>query len=447
MGTGKSLTALASLETEHPMRILVLCPKSVADVWPDQIAQHCQRPWRVWAGGTDGNATVARRVEQIIQQTVHATRLGQPLCVVVNYEASHRPQMAQLLLGTSWDAVVLDESHRIKMPNGKASKHAAQICARTRQHGGRILALTGTPMPHSPLDLWAQMRALDGGLRLGTNYRQFCARYAQPEQVRVPGGQVREIYKGLRPDRVDEFTALVGPLLHRVETTDVVDLPAVTDTYRVCHLTGKARRVYDQLERDLIAETDGHVITAANAMVLTLRLAQAANGFGRDADTDRLVQLDGTPAKALLLADILQDIPEREPVVVFCRFHADLDAVQAICDRQGRRYGELSGRRRDALAGPRMSPLIDVAGIQLQSGGVGIDLTRSRHAIYFSLDFRLADHEQSRARIHRPGQTRPVLYTYLLTEGTIDRAIHGALRSRRDVVNALISHLKARSTP
>jgi SNF2 family DNA or RNA helicase len=90
-----------------------------------------------------------------------------------------------------------------------------------------------------------------------------------------------------------------------------------------------------------------------------------------------------------------------------------------------------------------MDPHIDVAAVQLQSGGVGIDLTRARHAIYYSLDFRLADHEQSRARLHRPGQTRPVVYTYLLTEGTIDRAIHGALRKRQQVVDAVLAYLKA----
>jgi SNF2 family DNA or RNA helicase len=440
MGAGKSATALAIAEHDQARRVLVLCPKSVVDVWPDQLEQHSHQRWFTWSGQ---KGSVARRAEAIANARGYAERLHQPFAAIVNYEASFRDGMSTLLCSIAWDVVILDESHRIKLPGGKASRLAADVCQRTRERGGRVLALTGTPMPHTPLDLWAQMRALDGGQRLGTNYRKFCVSYGLPDTIRVPGGKVREIYKGLRPDRVSAFTATVGLLMDRVETTDVIDLPATTDTFRVCHLTPKAQRVYDQLEKDLIAETDGHVITAANAMVLALRLAQTANGFGRDADTDRLVELDGTPAKARLLADVLEDFPDREPVVVFCRFHADLDAVEAVCAKQGRRYGELSGRRRDALDGPRMDPHIDVAAVQLQSGGVGIDLTRARHALYYSLDFRLADHEQSRARLHRPGQTRPVVYTYLLTEGTIDRAIHGALRRRQQVVDAVLAYLKA----
>jgi hypothetical protein len=51
-----------------------------------------------------------------------------------------------------------------------------------------------------------------------------------------------------------------------------------------------------------------------------------------------------------------------------------------------------------------MAPNIDVLGAQLKSGGVGIDLTRARYGIYYSLDFALADYLQSRKRLHRPGQ-------------------------------------------
>ena len=37
-------------------------------------------------------------------------------------------------------------------------------------------------------------------------------------------------------------------------------------------------------------------------------------------------------SKQKLLADTLEDIGKDEPVVVFCRFHADLDAVHEACD-------------------------------------------------------------------------------------------------------------------
>ena len=63
-------------------------------------------------------------------------------------------------------------------------------------------------------------------------------------------------------------------------------------------------------------------VTAANAMVKLLRLQQVTGGC---VPTD-----DGTThrvdsGKQKLLADTLEDIGKDEPVVVFCRFHADLD--------------------------------------------------------------------------------------------------------------------------
>ena len=37
--------------------------------------------------------------------------------------------------------------------------------------------------------------------------------------------------------------------------------------------------------------------------------------------------------------------------------------------------------------------------------------------VYYSLGFSLGSYEQSLARVHRPGQTRPVEYIHLLAEG------------------------------
>ena len=448
MGAGKSLTAIAALEQRQAMRVLVLCPKSVVAVWPDQLAQHATRTWHTWAGqviGTRGplaNPSVPKRCEALIQANTDAIKLGRPFMAVVNYEASHVGQMANLLVGTDWDAVILDESHRIKSPSGKASQLAARVTHKTRGVGGLILALTGTPMPHSPLDVWGQMRALDGGERFGTNYHHFCRAYGAGEDIWTAGGVQRTVYKGLREDRSVAFAQKLSTVMHRVASDDVLDLPEQTDIYRTFTLGPKARRVYDELERDLIADIDGGVVTAANAMVLVTRLAQATSGFATNHDTGDAEILDDPTAKGALLVDILKDIPQGEPVVVFCRFHADLDAVRDAADKTGRTYGELSGRRRDGLDGPRLAEGVTLLGCQIKSGGTGIDLTAARFAVYYSLGFELADYEQSRKRIHRPGQTRPVIYTHLLAENTIDRAVYGALRQRRDVVEAVIQTVK-----
>jgi SNF2 family DNA or RNA helicase len=459
MGGGKSSCAVHVAEHADAARVLVLCPRSVVDVWPTQIGEHAERDWTVWAGqvyGTRGllrTASTGKKAAALQQSLTRAQALGTPFAAVVNYEAAIQPAMADQLLDTEWDLVILDESHRLKAAGGKQSKLAHRICRRTRLYGGRVLALTGTPMPHSPLDLYAQYRALDDTV-FGTSHAAFRARYGAPKILRVtdhgdpiylrgPAGQ--PIYEGVRPDRVDELTAKAAPLMFQVDAAELdrtLGLLDPVDQHRIVHLEAATLRVYQDLERHLIAEIDGGVVTAANAMVNVLRLAQTANGFAVDADTAAAKQILPTPEKTRLLADVLDDLPVTEPVVIFCRFHHDLDQVKGVCEAQGRRYGELSGRSRDGMTGVgTMSPDIDVLGVQIQAGGVGVDLSRASHGIYFSLGFSLGDYLQSRKRLHRPGQQHRVVYTHLLAAGTIDHAIYGALKRREDTVTAVLAEL------
>ena len=72
----------------------------------------------------------------------------------------------------------MDESHRLKSPSGQISRWASQIADRSV----RRLALTGTPMPHSPMDIYAQYRAVDKTI-FGVSYQEFKNRYAEFEIV------------------------------------------------------------------------------------------------------------------------------------------------------------------------------------------------------------------------------------------------------------------------
>jgi SNF2 family DNA or RNA helicase len=89
-----------------------------------------------------------------------------------------------------------------------------------------------------------------------------------------------------------------------------------------------------------------------------------------------------------------------------------------------------------------MRPDVDVLGVQIQSGGVGVDLTRTRYCIYYGVGYSLGDYQQSLARVHRPGQTRPVVYNHLVATGTVDEGVYAALDSKRDAVEAVIERMK-----
>jgi len=85
-----------------------------------------------------------------------------------------------------------------------------------------------------------------------------------------------------------------------------------------------------------------------------------------------------------------------------------------------------------------------ILGVQIQSGGAGIDLSRSAYCFYYSLGFSLGEYEQSLARLRRPGQTRCVRYYHLVSQGTVDEQVYAALRERRNVVDAVLEQLSPR---
>ena len=60
----------------------------------------------------------------------------------------------------------------------------------------------------------------------------------------------------------------------------------------------------------------------------------------------------------------------------------------------------------------------------------------------YSLDFSYANYEQSRARIHRIGQTQKCLYIHLVARGRVDEKVMDALKHKGDVAKLLVDDYK-----
>lgn len=417
MGTGKTCTSIALAHGKQ--LVLILSPLSVVDVWPSEFAKHAAKlPTIVPLRGT-----VARKKDAAAKAVSKARASGESLVVVVNYESAWREPLADCLTLVPWDLVILDECHRIKAPGGKASRFAARL----RGVAKKVIGLTGTPMPHSPLDLYAQFRAIDPSV-FGRNFAAFRQRYA------IMGGFGGKEVKGFQNQ--GELHEKFMSITYKADRS-VLSLPPATHTIIPVELCPSAMKTYRNLERNLYAEVEAGQVTAANALVKLLRLQQLTGGYLK-LDDGAIQHLDSE--KASVLQDLMSDMGEA-PIVVFCRFRTDLDSVRIASETLGLSHGELSGRANDLAswqAGERQ-----VLGVQIQSGGVGIDLTRANYCVYFSLGFSLGDYEQSLARVHRPGQTKSVSYYHLVAKDSIDQKVYAALESRKEVVQAILEGLHA----
>ncbi len=236
---------------------------------------------------------------------------------------------------------------------------------------------------------------------------------------------------------LDEFKELMDTITLHI-SRDVLDLPDVMDVTRDVILSKPERKLHDGLYRDLVAwVTSGEQITAANALVKVLKLQQATSGYAKD-DDGKIHIVGESRAKAL--AEILEDAgaPGGEPIVVFCRFHHDLDSIHQVCKDLDVASMELSGRV-NQLAEWQEDKAAPVLAVQIQSGGVGVDMTRARYGIYYSIGYSLGELDQAKARYHRPGQTRKVTNVFMIAGQTIDEGIYGSLRDKRSIVDFVMS--------
>ena len=429
MGLGKSRVVVEALERTDSKLVLILCPKAaVNNVWPGQFAEWSTRPWLVTS---EVKGSLARRLSKIDRALLHAGKA--PVAVVLNWDAIRSDAVERWIKRQPFDAVVCDEAHKIKSSRGKTSKAAARITAKIP----RRIALSGTPMPHDPLDVWAQFRALDSSV-LGTNFVSFRYRYA------TMGGWQNKVVTGFK--QMDDLTRRMSAITFQPRPEDVeLDLPPeLHETIRV-DLCPKARKTYDSLEQDFVAGVEGGEINAANALVRLLRLQQLTSGAAViDDEPDekgRVLrqEIEVDTSKAEALKDLLEGTDE--PVVVFCVFRYDLTTVAKL---GGDEVAELSGRC-DELADWKAGRKRILA-VQIASGSEGIDLTRARYAIYLSTGFNLGTYLQSEKRVHRPGQTKPVTYYHIVARNTVDEKVLGALRSRRGVVDAILASIPQATT-
>ena len=443
MATGKTKVVVDLIVNRKHRRVLVVGPTHViADTWPRELEKHVPpgielRHVQLARGTTkNGNpkSIPVSAKKEMADKLLRYTGAGNQIAVVlINYEAVWRDPFAKWALAQKWDLVVMDEIHKVKSPSGRCSRFVAKLGERASYR----LGLTGTVMPHSPMDVYGQFRFLDSSV-FGSSFSAFRSRYA------VMGGYGG--YEIIRYQNEADFHRRLMSITYQVGA-EVLDLPPVQHIRHTFMLEPAARKIYQQMEDAFFADVKGGQVTAANALTRLLRLQQMTSGFVND-DEGELREV--STAKEDLLLELLDSLQPGEPVVIFTRFKQDIVVVRRVCKiladrvpkemREKHDYwsvGELSGARSDLSAW--MAGKYDVLAAQIQSGGVGIDLTRARYCIYYSLSFSLGDYEQSLARVNRPTQTRPVVYMHLVAGNTVDEKVYGALRAKKNVIESILS--------
>ena len=433
MGTGKTKIMIDLIQSRGFKRVLVVAPNKACEVWEEQIRIH----------GVDGKFLVLRLnnlssvkvIEKLnsLPKWRQGSANSETLVFILNYEKVWRKGIDSILLKKSFglDCVICDESHRIKTPRSKCSMYLARL--------GKVVShrylVTGTPLAENPTDVFAQYKFLDPTI-FGTNLGNFRDEYEVIDPIMTARIGHRILDKEHPYKNLDKLHEKMFSCAFYIESS--VELPEQTDIEYKFTMPPKTEKLYHQVFKEKVAEMNGLWLSSDNVLTTVLRLQQITSGYAavEDIDTKEQKILNVDSARREALKSLLEDFPEGEPVVVFARFKKDLKNIHRVCRELGLKSSEVSGSK-DTLKEWKSSAT-QILAVQYSSGSESIDLTRARYCIYYSQTQRLALYEQSRKRIHRPGQTRPVVYYHMIEtmkKGlTIDEKMYQALMTKQDIV-------------
>lgn len=432
MGAGKTKIWIDLINNKGWDTTLIVCPQKAAKVWMKQFPIHSvnQDILLVNLANTSGRCKV-----DLVKKTTRERKSGQQVVYIINYDSIWRePFRTHIKDKMRFDAIICDESHRLKSPASKTSKFL-QVLGRRCEH--RYIA-TGTLLAQTPLDVYAQYRFMNPDV-FGTNYSKFRARYTKLD-VQLSMRLGREVLDKNEPYiNLDELNEKIMSCAFSVDAE--LDLPPTRDILVEFNIHPKTEAIYNELKKEGAVEMENGNLEINNALSMVLRAQQLTSGFTQledDLGNKHIELLDEERCKAL--SELLIDFPADEPVVVFAKFRQDIKNVRKVCKALGRTYSEISGRcdEYDDWEAGKTSVLI----VQIESGAEGLDFTRARYAMYYSLTHKLWLYTQSRKRLHRPGQERPVTYYILqgkLRKGkSVDEGILNSLNQNEDFIQKVM---------
>lgn len=326
-----------------------------------------------------------------------------------------------------WDMVVIDELSSFK--SNRAERFKA--LRRVRPYIRRIVGLTGTPNPNGYMDLWAEIFLLDQGERLERTIGRYRELYFKPGRG---DGHITYEWR-LREGADKAIQAKIADITVSMRAEDYLKLPERIDNVVRVRLGDEALKTYREMERNQIIELNNETVTAVSAASVMGKLLQMSGGAVYD-DNGGYVEFHTEKTKAL------QEIIDTNdtPVLVFYAYRHEkerlLKALGKLKPRMLDTERDISewngGKIRLLLAHPA-------------SVGYGLNLQAGGHTIvWYSLPWSLELYQQANARLHRQGQTMPVIVHHLVAAGTVDEQVMKSLAKKDMSQAALMEALKER---
>jgi SNF2 family DNA or RNA helicase len=355
-----------------------------------------------------------------------------------------------LLVAQSWQAVILDESHRYLSgvrSQSDLSLMGKAMLALNMVEGGLKIALSGTPMRGRPKNLWGTLHWLRPDL-----YTSFW-RWAEHYLVIKDNGYGKTVGDIREGAEADLYRSLDGLMLRRTKAEVVKELPPKQYIDMWCEMSPIQKKQYDSMSRQAYAELGDEQITALGVLAIMTRLKQMATSTWAPTPSGKpeAYMHPKTSGKTAIIEQMLiergiaGDAREgSDKIVIASQFTEVINSLADYLTSINVEHLVITGAVSEAKrvlatqsfqseGGPRVMLM------NTKAGGVSITLDAyCSELVIIDETWVPDDQEQLEDRIHRVSRIHQVSIYRLMTMGTIDEHIREITDQKEHIQKTLL---------
>lgn len=391
-GLGKTLVGTEVIRHYHergPGMHLVVAPKRALIQWRATLAE--QMPGcDIHVSDKDNRSPLASTSKRSV--------------VLTHFENVYR---SEWIAAMPWTALVVDEAHRIKNSTTLRSKGVRKLNA------VRKVAMTGSAIERTPLDLWCMLKWLSPGERYFSAKNRFEAMFVHFDTnylgYKTPTGG----------KNLDILATLMEPFTSQATKASVApQLPPLILTDEIVRMLPEQDAMYNAISRakDIDIDAGDVNLIVLNTLAKMTKLQQVSS------DPHLLGSMIES-AKMKWIADFMEDLDEQ--TVFFTRFRST--ALQLSQRYSGSLV--IGGRDCDAditafKEGHRQTMFGTIGAM-----GEALDLPMAKTAVFIDTTWSATEMAQARDRIHRITNTEP-RNVITLVSSPIDELINTAVKEK-----------------
>ena len=418
MGLGKTIQSIALMAYLKQFKkkygyFLVIVPKSTMPNW----AREC----KLWIPTL--NCIILNPVKEEREETLKLIAKHKFEVVITSYEGVNI--CINKLKKIKWELLIIDEAHRIKNENALLSKNVRLLESKFR------ILVTGTPLQNNLHELWALLNFLLPDIFSSSS--DFDEVFGMGGDKEGEGEEnkekVEEDIEERNAEIVQQLHRILKPFLLRRTKAEVErSLPPKKEIHIKVGLTELQKRLYKKLlTSSLLQESK----TVYKNIIMQLRKVcnhpYLFDGVEEQHPPENHLVIYSS--KMRILNKLCQKLYGKSQILIFSQMTRMLDILEDYCNEKGYKYcridGETSLEDREIMITEFTKPNSDkfIFLLSTRAGGLGLNLMSSDTVILYDSDWNPQVDLQAMDRVHRIGQTKPVLIYRLLCENTIEEKI------------------------